>query len=40
MIIGAVAGIVGLLIPQAGGAIALLAFPFTTWFIKIVELAS
>jgi competence protein ComEC len=40
MIIGAAAAITGLVIPQLGQAILYLAYPFTYWYIKIVELFS
>ena len=38
MIIGAVAGLVGILIPSLGALVLYLAYPLTWWFSKIVEL--
>lgn len=40
MIVGAIAAIVGLLIPSFGQVISLLILPFSYWFISVIELFS
>ena len=38
MIIGATAGLIGLIIPPLGSLILYLAYPLTWWFVKVVEI--
>lgn len=40
MIIGAAAGVIGLIIPRLGEFVTYLAYPFTLWFISVVGLTS
>lgn len=38
MVLGMISGIVGLIVPKIGEIILYLSFPFTLWFIKILEI--